>query len=52
MVGFPRTLVHARDRGCLRLRVRSNAIREDAHRFDDALGYARVKRQQVFDEEL
>jgi len=42
----------ARARGCPRLRVRSNVIREDAHRFYDALGYRRVKRQQVFDRDL
>ena len=42
----------ARDRGCPRLRVRSNVIREDAHRFYDTLGYERVKRQEIFDKRL
>jgi len=42
----------ARTRRCPRLRVRSNVIREDAHRFYDALGYRRVKKQLVFDKAL
>ncbi len=39
-------------RGCTRLRVRSNVVRERTHRFYDGLGFRRVKSQQVFDKEL
>ena len=42
----------ARTQGCPRLRIRSNIVREDAHRFYEALGYARVKRQEVFDKTI
>ena len=38
----------ARDRGYQLVRVRSNVIREDAHRFYERAGYAREKRQAVF----
>jgi GNAT superfamily N-acetyltransferase len=39
----------ARDRGLERMRVRSNVIRERAHRFYDREGYAQLKRQVVFE---
>lgn len=42
----------ARDRGQTRLRVRSNVIRERAHRFYLRLGYQRAKTQAVFVREL
>ena len=38
----------ARNRGYQLVRVRSNVIREDAHRFYERAGYAREKRQAVF----
>jgi GNAT superfamily N-acetyltransferase len=39
-------------RGHHRIRVRSNVLRERAHRFYERLGYAAVKRQAVFDKRL
>ena len=36
-------------RGCPRVRVRSNVIRERTHRFYERLGYRAVKSQKVFD---
>ena len=39
----------ARDRGATKLRVRSNVIRERAHKFYERLGYTITKRQVVFD---
>jgi len=42
----------ARDRGHDRMRVRSNVIRERAHRFYDREGYAQLKRQVVFEKNL
>jgi GNAT superfamily N-acetyltransferase len=35
-------------RGCGAMRVRSNAVRERAHRFYERLGYGIVKTQRVF----
>ena len=42
----------ARDHGFERMRVRSNVIRERAHRFYDREGYAGLKRQVVFEKHL
>jgi GNAT superfamily N-acetyltransferase len=39
----------ARNRGCPRVRVRSNVVRERTHRFYERLGYRAVKSQKVFD---
>ncbi len=39
----------ARQRGCPRVRVRSNVIRERTHRFYERLGFRAVKSQKVFD---
>jgi len=38
----------ARDRGVSGMRVRSNVIRKEAHRFYKHLGYWRIKQQNVF----
>jgi GNAT superfamily N-acetyltransferase len=42
----------AAKRGAKRLRVRSNVIRERAHRFYERLGYTITKRQAVFDKDV
>jgi GNAT superfamily N-acetyltransferase len=42
----------ARSRGCPRVRVRSNVIRERTHRFYERLGYRVIKSQKVFDKAL
>jgi GNAT superfamily N-acetyltransferase len=42
----------ARGRGLARLRVRSNVIRERAHRFYERVGFARLKEQVVLVKEL
>lgn len=42
----------ARERGFATMRVRSNVIRERAHRFYLREGYAEVKRQAVFSKQL
>jgi GNAT superfamily N-acetyltransferase len=42
----------AAERGCRKLRVRSNVVREDAHRFYEREGFRRIKTQAVFDREL
>lgn len=42
----------ARGRGCAAIRVRSNVVRERAHRFYEREGYARIKVQQVFEKPL
>ena len=42
----------ARDRGHSRLRVRSNVIRERAHRFYERLGFTIIKRQAVFEKAI
>ena len=42
----------ARERGHGRMRVRSNVVREKAHRFYERLGYTITKRQAVFDKPL
>ena len=42
----------ARDRGCRTLRVRSNVVREEAHRFYEERGYRRAKQQAVFDKRV
>ena len=39
----------ARARGCGKVRVRSNVIRERTHRFYERLGYRVTKSQKVFD---
>jgi GNAT superfamily N-acetyltransferase len=39
----------ADERGARRIRVRSNVIREDAHRFYEREGYTTVKSQRVFE---
>ena len=39
-------------RGCRRVRVRSNVVRERAHAFYEREGYAKVKVQQVFEKPL
>lgn len=54
--GLGEDLVHAaeawaRGRGATKLRVRSNVIRDRAHRFYERLGYAVTKRQVVFDKD-
>ncbi len=41
-----------RERGCARLRVRSNVVRERAHTFYERLGYGRVKAQHVYEKPL
>jgi GNAT superfamily N-acetyltransferase len=38
----------AREKGCTRVRVRSNVIREGAHRFYQAIGYEMAKTQLTF----
>jgi GNAT superfamily N-acetyltransferase len=38
----------SRERGVLEVRLRSNVIRKDAHRFYESLGYANVKSQFTF----
>jgi GNAT superfamily N-acetyltransferase len=38
----------SRDRGVFEVRLRSNVIREGAHRFYESLGYANVKSQFTF----
>jgi len=43
-----RAVAWARERGCTRLRVRSRAERERAHRFYEREGFERVKTQRVF----
>jgi GNAT superfamily N-acetyltransferase/heme-degrading monooxygenase HmoA len=42
----------AKERGHTRIRVRSNVVREAAHRFYERLGYLPKKKQQVFDKEI
>ena len=42
----------AAERGYRKLRVRSNVVREDAHRFYEREGFQRVKTQAVFDRRL
>lgn len=42
----------ARDRGCRAIRVRSNVVRERAHRFYEREGYGRIKTQRVFEKPL
>ena len=42
----------ARNRGCRAIRVRSNVVRERAHRFYEREGYGRIKTQQVFEKPL
>ncbi len=42
----------AAEQGYGRLRVRSNVVREDAHRFYEREGFRRVKTQAVFDRKL
>jgi GNAT superfamily N-acetyltransferase len=42
----------AKERGHTRIRVRSNVVREAAHRFYERLGYIPKKKQQVFDKDL
>lgn len=42
----------ARERAVARIRVRSNVIREDAHRFYERHGFRVVKQQAVLDKDL
>ena len=42
----------AKEHGHTRIRVRSNVVREAAHRFYERLGYRTKKQQQVFDKDL
>jgi GNAT superfamily N-acetyltransferase len=42
----------ARERGCRRVRVRSNVVRERAHAFYVREGYGKIKVQQVFEKPL
>src|SRR5262245_27255720 len=42
----------ARGRGCRAIRVRSNVVRERAHRFYEREGYGQIKTQQVFEKPL
>jgi GNAT superfamily N-acetyltransferase len=42
----------AAEQGYGKLRVRSNVVREDAHRFYEREGFLRVKTQAVFDRKL
>lgn len=42
----------AAEQGYAKLRVRSNVVREDAHRFYEREGFRRVKAQAVFDLKL
>jgi GNAT superfamily N-acetyltransferase len=42
----------ASDRGCQTVMVRSNVIRQDAHRFYQRLGYANIKQSMVFSKNL
>jgi GNAT superfamily N-acetyltransferase len=42
----------ARDRGCTEVSLRSSVIREDAHRFYEALGYRCVKTSLTFHKRL
>ena len=42
----------AAGRGCVVMRVRSNVVRERAHRFYERLGYAVFKTQRVFGKDL
>ena len=42
----------AAERGYRKLRVRSNVVREDAHRFYEREGFRKVKAQAVFDRNL
>lgn len=42
----------ARERGYGGVRVRSNVIREDAHRFYEALGYRRAKTSFILEKDL
>jgi len=42
----------ARDCGMNRIRVRSNAVRDRAHRFYEGKGYARAKTQHIFEKRL
>ena len=42
----------AREHGLDRLRVRSNVVRERAHRFYERVGFARLKSQVVFEKRL
>jgi GNAT superfamily N-acetyltransferase len=39
----------AAERGYAKVRVRSNVVREDAHRFYEREGFQRAKTQAVFD---
>jgi GNAT superfamily N-acetyltransferase len=42
----------ARARGCEALYVRSNVVREGAHRFYEGIGYAQIKTSRVFLKDL
>jgi GNAT superfamily N-acetyltransferase len=42
----------ARDRGLGHLRLRTNLVRADAHRFYERIGYKPVKEQRVYEKRL
>jgi GNAT superfamily N-acetyltransferase len=42
----------ARERGCSRIRVRSNVVRERAHAFYRSAGFSEIKTQRVFEKPL
>jgi GNAT superfamily N-acetyltransferase len=42
----------ARENGCLLVYLRSNAIRENAHRFYESIGYGNIKTSYTFRKEL
>jgi PhnO protein len=42
----------AAEQGYGKLRVRSNVVREEAHRFYEREGFQRIKTQAVFDRKL
>lgn len=44
-----RAIAWAEERGSAQLRVRSNVVRDEAHRFYERLGFRTTKTQRVFD---
>jgi hypothetical protein len=51
-LGYPTQPGEAAERGYRKLRVRSNVVREDAHRFYEREGFRRTKTQMVLDRKL
>jgi GNAT superfamily N-acetyltransferase len=41
-----------RERGCGSITVRTNVVRQDAHRFYERIGYGKVKEQRVYQKPL